>query len=94
MWSGQKPEIEREKVMKDTTKKLLTQIEETHDWIKGQVYSGGGTEYHSTDVCQVCGLRRHYESDRQNNIPDHYRFSDGEDGADLSLRQAIQRGCV
>jgi len=80
--------------MKETTKKLLDEVSAAHDWDEGQTYSNGGTEYHSTDVCRVCGLRRHWQSDRQNGIEDRYRFSDGENGSDLSLRQAITRGCA
>lgn len=81
----------RSEKMKESTRKLLEQVDEEHDWIKGQTYSGGGTEYHSTDECQVCGLRRHYQSDQQNGIEAHYRFSLGD--ADLSLLEALNRGC-
>ena len=77
--------------MKERTKELLEKVDEEHDWIEGQVYSGGGTEYHSTDTCQVCGLRRHYRSDIQNGVEGHYRFSMGEE--DLSLKQVVERGC-
>lgn len=80
--------------MKDTTKALLEQIEEAHDWQEGQMYSGGGTIFKSTDVCRVCSLRRHYFSDSQNGVSGSYRFSDGETGEDLSLRQAVARGCA
>lgn len=80
--------------MKATTKNLLDTIEEQHDWQDGQVYGGGGTIYKSTDTCVVCSLRRHYLSDSQNGIDPNYRFSDGETGEDLSLRQALQRGCA
>jgi len=80
--------------MKDTTMQMLEQINNAHDWIKGQAWSSGGTELHSTDACQVCGLRRHYKSDSQNGIEGHYRFSDGEKQEDLSLRQALARGCA
>jgi len=80
--------------MKATTQKMLDQIDNAHDWTGGQVYSGGGTEYHSTDRCQVCGLRRHYKSDKQHNIAPNYRFSDGETGDDLTIRQALARGCA
>ena len=79
--------------MKDTTRKMLEQIEEAHDWLEGQVYSNGGTSLRSTDRCQACGLRRHYHSDTQNNVPANYRFSDGETGEDLTIRQALARGC-
>ena len=80
--------------MKATTQKMLDEIEEAHDWLEGQAWSGGGTEYHSTDRCQVCGLRRHYQSDSQNNVAPNYRFSDGESGDDLTIRQALARGCA
>ena len=80
--------------MKDKTKDLLNLVDEDHDWCEGQTYSGGGTEYHSTDICNICALRRHYESDSQNDVAPHYRFSDGETGDDLSLRQAVARGCA
>jgi hypothetical protein len=80
--------------VKDTTKKMLDEINDAHDFDTGQVYSNGGTEYHSTDTCRVCGLRRHWKSDRQNGIEDQYRFSDSETGEDLTLRQAVTRGCA
>jgi hypothetical protein len=77
--------------MKERTKELLEKVDKEHDWVEGQVYSDGGTELHSTAICQVCGLRRHYKSDRQNGIAGHYRFSMGE--RDLSLKEVIERGC-
>ena len=80
--------------MKDSTKKLLAQVDDAHDWQLGQAYSGGGTELHSTDVCRVCGLRRHWRNDSQNDIEDEFRFSDSETGDDLTLRQAVARGCA
>lgn len=80
--------------MKANTRKMLDKIDEAHDWIEGHVYSSGGTEYHSTDRCQVCGLRRHYHSDSQNGVAPNYRFSDGETGEDLTIRQALARGCA
>lgn len=80
--------------MKDTTKELLSKIDSAHDWQNGQVRGGGGTRYSSTDTCVVCSLRRHYFSDSQNGVSPTYRFSDGETGEDLSLRQAIARGCA
>ena len=80
--------------MKDSTKKLLAQVDDAHDWQEGQCYSGGGTELHATDTCRVCGLRRHWRNDPQNDIDDEYRFSDSETGEDLTLRQAAARGCA
>ncbi len=79
--------------MKESTQKILDQIDEAHDWQDGQVYGSGGTRLSSTDTCLVCSLRRHWLSDSQNNIEGHHRFSDGETGDDLSMRQANQRGC-
>jgi hypothetical protein len=80
--------------MKDSTKQMLESIDNAHDWQEGQMYSGGGSRMSSTDICRVCSLRRHYLSDEQNGIDEQYRFSDGETGADLSLRQALARGCA
>lgn len=80
--------------MKDTTEKMLQQIEAAHDWAEGQVYGGGGTRFTSTDTCLVCSLRCHWLSDSQNGIDSQYRFSDGETDLDLSLRQALARGCA
>lgn len=80
--------------MKDTTKKMLQTIDEVHDWCEGQMFSRGGTELHSTDTCRVCGLRRHFRDDDQNGVDAEYRFSDSETGADLTLRQALARGCA
>jgi hypothetical protein len=80
--------------MKDKTKKLIEQLEQNHDWEHGQTRGGGGTRYSSTSACRVCALRWHSFSDSQNGIENQYRFSDGETGEDLSLRQAVTRGCV
>ena len=80
--------------MKETTKELLSQVDQNHDWDLGDVFSGGGTELHSTDTCRVCSLRRHWEKDQQNGTSSTYRFSDGETGRDLSLRQAASRVCL
>lgn len=79
--------------MKAKTNELLEQIDAAHDWTDGQVYSQGGTSMRSTDVCRICSLRRHWSSDRQNGNHGEFRFSDGETGNDLSLRQAAKRGC-
>ena len=80
--------------MKDTTKELYNKIDDAHDWEEGQVYGGSGTQLSSTDTCRVCSIRRHWFSDRQNGVKGSYRFSDGETNEDLSLRQALQRGCA
>lgn len=80
--------------MKESTKKLLNEISQAHDWTIGQVYSGGGTEYHSTDICHVCGLRRHYKSDHQNGIKEHYRFTYSESGEDVPILRVLERGCA
>lgn len=80
--------------MKKSTEKLYGQVKEAHDWNEGQVYGGSGTQLSSTDTCRVCGLRRHYFSDRQNGVDGEYRFSDSESGEDLTLRQAVARGCI
>ena len=80
--------------MKESNQKLLDQIDAAHDWSNGQVYGGRGTELSSTDTCQVCSLRRHWHSDSQNGIRGQYRFSDGETDSDLSIRQAVERGCA
>ena len=80
--------------MKESTDKLLKKVDAAHDWAEGQVRGGNGLQLSSTDTCHVCSLRRHWFSDRQNGIDGEYRFSDGETGQDLSLRQAIARGCA
>lgn len=80
--------------MKVKTLELLDQISEAHDWSEGQVYGGSGTKLSSTDTCRICSLRRHWSSDRQNGNDGEYRFSDGETGQDLSLRQAAGRQCL
>jgi len=79
--------------MKATTQKLLDAIEAAHDWAEGPVYGGAGTQLGRTDTCRVCSLRRHWSSDRQHGNVGEYRFSDGETGDDLSLRQAAARKC-
>lgn len=80
--------------MKERTRQLYDAVDEAHDWAEGQVRGGSGTQLSSTDICRVCGLRRHWFSDRQNGIEGEYRFSDGETGGDLTLRQAAARGCL
>ena len=80
--------------MKVATEKLFQAIENAHDWEQGQTRSEGGTRLRRTDTCLVCSLRRHWFSDEQNGILDQTRFSDGETGEDLSLRQAVTRGCA
>lgn len=80
--------------MKAKTKEMLETIDGAHDWALGQAWSGGGTVYNSTDTCRICSMRRHFHSDSQNGVAEEYRFSDGETNEDLSLRQAVERGCV
>ena len=80
--------------MKESTKKLMVQVGKEHDWSEGQVYSHGGTHMTSTDTCRACGLRRHWTIDPQNGNDGEYRFSDSETGEDLTLRQAVARGCI
>jgi hypothetical protein len=80
--------------MKESTRKLIDQIDADHDWQNGQTYGGSGTQLSQTDTCRVCSLRRHWFSDSQNGIEDSYRWSDGETDEDLSLRQAAARGCA
>ena len=80
--------------MKNTTRELLNKVKEAHDWNEGQTHGGSGTKMDRTDICRVCSLRRHWSSDTQNGNNGEYRFSDGETNEDLSLRQALQRGCA
>ena len=80
--------------MKESTDKLLKVADAAHDWEEGQMRGGSGTQLSGTDTCLVCALRRHYYSDQQNGVAGSYRFSDGETGQDLSLRQAVARGCA
>ena len=83
-----------ESKMESKKEDLLRQVDKAHDWTDGQVYGGSGTQLSSTDTCEICSLRRHWFSDRQNGVTGSYRFSDGETNEDLSLRQAVARGCV
>lgn len=78
--------------MKESTRQMLNEVTEAHDWRRGQVYGGGGTKYSSTDTCRACGLQKHYFSDHQNCIDGEYTFSDA-DGNPITLRQAAQKGC-
>lgn len=80
--------------MKAITESMLNEINDLHDWNEGQVYGGGGTKLTQTDTCRICSLRRHWYSDSQNGVKGEYRFSDGETGQDLSLRQVVARGCA
>jgi hypothetical protein len=74
--------------MKDTTKKLLDQVEANHDWESGQTYGGSGTQLSRTDTCRVCGLKRHWFSDSQNGVEDHYTF-ETINGEKMSLKEAV-----
>lgn len=76
------------------TRELLEQVDQEHDWREGQTRSHGGTYLERTDTCRICSLRRNWQDDYQNGIYHEYRFSDGETGRDLSLRQAAGRGCL
>ena len=78
--------------MKASTLNLLDQLEEKHDWEQGQVYGGGGTRLSSTDTCRVCGLSRHWFSDRQNSVSDRYSFTDSN-GINVTLRDAAVIKC-
>ena len=73
-------------------KELEEQINKTHDWLKGQTWSGGGTKFYFTDRCLICGLERHYESDAQNGVSAHYTFSHHY-GQKLTLREAAELQC-
>ena len=79
--------------MKQTTKALLAEVEEAHDWSEGQVYGGGGTRYSSLDTCQACGMTRRWFTDSQNGVGATYTFATAR-GEDLSLRAAVALGCV
>lgn len=78
--------------MKDSTKKLLDSVGAAHDWAEGQVYGGGGTRMSSTDTCRVCGLKRHWFVDRQNEVRDQYTF-EAIDGTERSLAAVVEAGC-
>ena len=78
--------------MKDSTKKLLEEVQEAHDWSNGQVYGGGGTRYSSTDTCQACGMTRRWFTDSQNGVSDTYTFA-LQSGESISLRSAADLGC-
>jgi len=79
--------------MKETTKKLLEQVDKEHDWREGQTWGGRGTYLSRTDVCRVCGLQRQYVDDRQNNIDGEYTFIDA-DNHEIPLREAAARKCL
>jgi hypothetical protein len=78
--------------MKDSTRKLLGLIDSKHDWKHGQSTCGTGSEIRCTDICRVCGLRRHMSAYGLSTDTE-YRFSDGETDSDLSIRQAFHRLC-
>jgi hypothetical protein len=79
--------------MKETTSELLEKVDKEHDWREGQVYGGNGTYLSSTDVCRVCGLRRFWETDRQNHIDNEYSFRD-ENDQPITLKEAAARKCL
>jgi hypothetical protein len=79
--------------MKDSTKKLLEEVQEAHDWSDGQVYGGGGTRYSTLDTCQACGMTRRWFTDSQNGVGDTYTFT-LQSGESISLRAAVAIGCV
>lgn len=77
--------------MKAETREMLAQVEKAHDWLEGEIHAGNGTETFSTDICRACSLRRHYFNDRNQGAT--FRFSDGVTKKDVSLRQAVLKGC-
>jgi hypothetical protein len=83
----------RGEYMKETTKKLLEQVDKEHDWREGQTWGGRGTYLSRTDVCRVCGLQRYWEYDIQHGIDDEYTFIDENDN-ELTLREASTRKCL
>jgi hypothetical protein len=78
--------------MKESTRKLLDQIDNEHDWLLGQTRSRGGTQLSRTDTCRACLLSRQWLDDRQNGINDDYTFFD-EGNQMISARRARERGC-
>ena len=54
--------------MNAKTEKMLDGLNRAHHWDKRQMYGRNGTQLSSTDTCRICGLQRHYFSDRQNGI--------------------------
>ena len=72
--------------------KLQRQVREAHDWLEGQTYGGNGTQLSSTDVCQICGLTRHYFSDTQNGNDGQLTYS--AEGANITLIEAAKKGCA
>jgi len=76
---------------KERRAQLESKIEAAHDWLEGQTYGGNGTQLSSTDVCQICGLSRHYFSDEQNEIDGHHTYKTPE--GDITMSAAAARGC-
>ena len=77
--------------MDTRTLELLEVIDDAHDWSEGQCYSYGGTAYNQEDRCRRCGMRRVWESDRQNGVEDETTFFD-IDGNEVTL-YAASAGC-
>lgn len=71
---------------------LLKVVALNHEWADGQTYSNGGTSFYCTDVCEICGLHRHWHTDWQNGVEDRYAFSTF-DGESLTLSQAANQPC-
>ena len=78
--------------MTDKAASLLEKVDAAHDWQDGQTRGGSGTQLSRTDVCRVCGLKRHWFNDRQNNVHDDYTFTTHA-GADIPLREAATLEC-
>lgn len=70
---------------KQITQQLLTRVDDAHDWNEGQTYGGSGTYMSRKDECRICGLRRRYSRDPQNDNYGEYSF-ETSDGAQMTLR--------
>jgi hypothetical protein len=80
--------------MKETTSKLLEQVDKEHDWRSERPALGGGTHVINVDVCRVCGLRRIDDEDRDEGPSrTEYSFED-QNGHPLTLREAAARKCL
>ena len=77
--------------MTPRAEKMLKEIDEKHDWRRGRVYGGSGTQMSSTDECRICGLERRWLTDSQNGVDEEYTFQFR--GAAVSLREAAVLDC-
>ena len=78
--------------MKQRTAELMDKLDEEHDFVEISSSGMPPTLYKATKQCRVCGLTVSFVENRQNDVPRRYTYK-LIDGTEISLADAVQRGC-